>query len=276
VSGQATLRSPFTIDGIGLHTGVQARVHVRPAPVDAGLVFVLDNDVRVAATAENVVDTSRATVIGCGGATVSTVEHLLSALLGMGIHNAEIGVTGPEIPVADGSGRTFADAIAAAGIAVQDAPRHTYRLDAAFDLRSGDRALIALPADEFRVRFVADFPAPVGTQYFDGAITPELYREDIAPARTFGYRHEVEGLRAQGLAIGGNLENAIVFDQDGPMQPLRWPNEVVRHKVLDLLGDFALLGAWPQFEVIAIKSGHALHTAAVRALREKHDRRGRT
>jgi UDP-3-O-[3-hydroxymyristoyl] N-acetylglucosamine deacetylase len=274
MTSQMTLATSFTLEGIGLHTGAPSRVDVRPGPVDSGRIFVLKGDLRVPATAENVVDTARATVIGTGGASVSTVEHLLSALFGMGVDNAEIVVSGPEVPVADGSGATFADAIAAAGVVGQDAERRRYELDEPFELRAGDRAVIALPANEFRVRFIADFPAPVGTQYFDEGITPERYREDIAPARTFGYRHEVEGLWARGLAIGGNLENAIVFDTDGPMQPLRWPNEVVRHKVLDLLGDFALLGSWPQFEVIAIKSGHALHTAAVRALREKREPSG--
>jgi len=266
---QATLVAPFAFDGVGLHTGAQARVEVRPAPENAGLVFALGDDAfAVPALAEYVTETSRATVVGRDGRSVSTVEHLLSALFGMGVTNATIAVSGPEIPVTDGSGKQFVDLIEAVGLRPQPAPRKTMALDAPFYLRDGERLIAALPADGFRIRFLADFPSPVGTQYYDGPMTPSVYRADIAGARTFGYLHEVEALLARGLARGGSLDNAIVFDANGPMRPLRWPNEVVRHKVLDLLGDFALLGAWPQFEIVAIKSGHALHAAAALALRK--------
>ncbi|MDQ2992177.1 MAG: UDP-3-O-acyl-N-acetylglucosamine deacetylase, partial [Candidatus Eremiobacteraeota bacterium] len=255
---QATLAAPVAFDGVGLHTGADAHVEIRPASENTGLVFSLGDDgFAVPALAEFVTDTARATVIGRDGRTVSTVEHLLSALFGMGVSNATIAVRGPEIPVTDGSGKAFADAIERVGVAAQSAPRATMQLDRPFYLRSGDRLVAAIPSDAFRVRFVADFPAPVGTEYFYEAITPDVYRDEICAARTFGYLHEVEALRERGLARGGSLENAVVFDENGPMRPLRWPNEVVRHKVLDLLGDFALLGAWPQFEVVAIKSGHA-------------------
>ncbi len=266
---QATIAAPLAFDGIGLHTGVAVRAEIRPAPEDAGLVFALGPDgFTIPALAEFVTETSRATVLGRSGRTVSTVEHLLSALFGLGVTNAVIAVDGPEIPVSDGSGKAFTDAIVATGVVRQNVPRKVLTLDRPFYLRDGDRLIAALPCDAFRVRFTADFPAPIGTQYFDGAITPQLYRDEICGARTFGYLHEVEALRARGLARGGSLENAVVFDANGPMQPLRWPNEVVRHKVLDLLGDFALLGAWPQFEVVAVKSGHKLHAAATAALRK--------
>jgi UDP-3-O-[3-hydroxymyristoyl] N-acetylglucosamine deacetylase len=265
---QATLAAAFRFEGVGLHTGANASVEVRPAAPESGIAFVLDS-VRVPATAENVVDTSRATVLGRSGATVSTTEHLLSALFAMGVSNADIVVTGPEIPVRDGSAAEFADAIAAAGIESQGRPRKTLSLDYTVTLQSGDRMIAMVPSTEFRVRFLADFPAPVGTQYYYGVVDAEAYRADIAAARTFGYLHEVEALRARGLALGGSLENAIVFAPDGPMQPLRWPNEVVRHKVLDLIGDFALLGAWPLCEIVAIKSGHALHAQATRELRAR-------
>jgi UDP-3-O-[3-hydroxymyristoyl] N-acetylglucosamine deacetylase len=270
VNVQCTLRAPIAFDGVGLHTGEDVRVEVRPAPVDTGLVFILDAAVRVPATAEYVVDTSRATVVGHNGRTVSTVEHILAALFGMGVCNAEIAVDGPEIPATDGSSKTFADAIAGVGIEDQRAPRTVLILREPFFVRDGDRALIALPADSFRVRFVADFPTPVGAQFFDGELSPALFHDEISAARTFGYLHEVKALRERGLARGGTLDNAIVFDDKGPMQPLRWPNEVVRHKVLDLLGDFALLGAWPRFDVLAVKSGHELHAVATRALRSQY------
>lgn len=272
---QATLGAPLHFEGVGLHTGSRCAVDVLPAPVDAGLAFDLAHPnipgrrVRVPALAENVIDTSRATVIGHDGASVSTTEHLLSALFAMGVSNADIRVDGREIPIADGSARAFVDAIASAGVEFQDAERATLELHAPFVLTVGDRTILALPAPAFRVRFVADFPPPIGAEYYDGEIDPTNYREEIAGARTFGYLHEVEALRERGLALGGSLETAIVFAADGPMQPLRWTNEVVRHKVLDLIGDFALLGAWPRCDIVAIKSGHELHAAATRALRAR-------
>ncbi len=272
---QATLRGALQFAGIGLHTGLRGVATVTPAEPDAGIVFVLDAPgrpgtiVKVPALAENVVDTSRATVVGKDGASVSTTEHLLSALLAMGVSNAEIRVEGPEIPVGDGSAQGFADAIDAAGVVLQGRPRATLTLDEPFVVRVADRMIALLPAPAFRVRFVADFPEPVGTQYFYDEIDAASYRREIAGARTFGYLREVEALRARGLALGGTLDNALVFAPDGPMQPLRWQNEVVRHKVLDLIGDFALLGAWPQCEIVAFKSGHELHALATRALRAR-------
>ncbi len=266
---QSTLRDAIVIEGVGLHTGVPCRVEIRPAPPDTGLLFRLDGGARFPATAEYVVETARATVLGYDGATVSTVEHLLAALFGMGVSNAYLDVSGPEIPVADGSAKTFADAIAQTGITPQREPRERFTIAEPTFVRDGDRAIVILPASKFRVKFVADFAPPVGTQYFDSEITPEIFHREVAAARTFGYLHEVEALRRRGLARGGTMENAVVYDAGGPMQPLRWPNEIVRHKVLDLLGDFALLGAFPRFEVIAIKSGHKLHCIATRELRKR-------
>ncbi len=215
------------------------------------------------------IDTSRATVLGRDGASVSTTEHLLSALFAMGVTNAEIHVDGPEIPAGDGSAAEFVAAIAECGIETQARPRAVLRVDEPLVIRAGDRMIAALPSPAFWVRFVADFPTPIGTQYYYGEIDSATYGEEIAGARTFGYLHEIEALLARGLARGGSLENALVFGPEGPMQPLRWPNEAVRHKVLDLIGDLALLGAWPQCEIVAFKSGHELHVAATRALRAR-------
>ncbi|MBV8153203.1 MAG: UDP-3-O-[3-hydroxymyristoyl] N-acetylglucosamine deacetylase [Candidatus Eremiobacteraeota bacterium] len=271
---QKTLRETVRFEGVGLHTGAHAAVELRPAGPDTGIVFVVRSEgaaaaVRIPAEAEYVVDTSRATVLGRDGATVSTTEHLLSALFASGVSNAEIHVSGPEIPVRDGSAREFLADIESAGLVAQGRPRTTATVTEPFVVQSGDRMVAALPAPAFRVRFVADFPAPIGTQYYYGAVEPDVYREEIAGARTFGYLHEVQALRARGLALGGSLDNALVFAPDGPMQPLRWPNEVVRHKVLDLVGDFALLGAWPRCEIVAIKSGHELHALVTRELRSR-------
>jgi UDP-3-O-[3-hydroxymyristoyl] N-acetylglucosamine deacetylase len=265
---QATLRDRVRFSGVGLHTGADAAIEVRPAPPDAGIRFLVDG-ANIPATGEYLVDTSRATVLGAGGRTVSTVEHVLSALFGMEITNAEIEVHGPEIPIVDGSAKVFADSFVQAGIESQPQPCAQLELSEPFALRDGDRALLLLPSDALRVRFIADFPQPIGLQYFDKYVDPEVYRSEIAPARTFGYLHEVEALRARGLAKGGTLDNAIVFSSSGAMQALRWPDEVVRHKVLDLLGDLALLGARLRCDVIAIKTGHDLHARAVRLLRKQ-------
>jgi UDP-3-O-[3-hydroxymyristoyl] N-acetylglucosamine deacetylase len=262
---QATLRKAFRFEGVGLHTGAHAAIEVRPAQADDGFFFVLGGS-RFPASVENVLDTSRATVLGMAGSSVSTTEHLLSALFAMGVSNAEIVVEGPEIPAADGSAAEFVAAIDGCGLETQSRPRKVMELESPVWVRAGDRMIAAFPSESFRVRFVADFPPPIGTQYYDGEIDPQRYRSEIAGARTFAYLHEIEALWARGLGRGGSLENALVFAPDGPVQPLRWPNEAVRHKVLDLVGDFALLGAWPQCEVVAIKSGHELHASMLRAL----------
>ncbi|MBV8423585.1 MAG: UDP-3-O-[3-hydroxymyristoyl] N-acetylglucosamine deacetylase, partial [Candidatus Eremiobacteraeota bacterium] len=231
MSGQCTLRERVVFSGVGLHTGNASKAIVEPAEPDAGIVFQLPGGVRIPALAEYVVDTSRATVLGNGGTTVSTVEHLLSALRGMGIDNALVLVEGGEIPVMEGSAKIFADAIAGAGIVSSKVPRRVFRPDRAMGFRDDDKTVAIIPSIAWRIKFTVVYPPPIGTQFFEGEITPEVYREEIAPARTFGYLHEVEALLARGLARGGTLENALVFAPDGPMQPLRWPDEPVRHKV---------------------------------------------
>jgi UDP-3-O-[3-hydroxymyristoyl] N-acetylglucosamine deacetylase len=265
---QTTLRDSFTFEGVGLHTGVPCRVQVRPAQPDTGLRFITGT-LEIPALAEYVVETARATVIGRDGTRISTIEHLLAAIFGMGISNAEIHVDGPEIPVADGSAKLFAEAIATAGTAIQNKPRRRFVPVTPEFVRDGDRAIIVLPAAQLRVRFLADFAPPIGTQYFDCEMNPQFFAAEIAAARTFGYLHEIEALLERGLARGGTLDNALVFAPDGPMQEMRWENEPVRHKVLDLLGDLALLGAWPQCEIIAVKSGHKLHCIATTHLRQR-------
>jgi UDP-3-O-[3-hydroxymyristoyl] N-acetylglucosamine deacetylase len=263
---QTTLRDAIQFAGVGLHTGLPARVRITPAKADAGLRFRLNDAVEFPARAEYVVDTRRATMLGVGEHTVSTVEHLLSAILGMGIDNALISVDGPEIPVMDGSAKVFADAIAAVGSSLQREPRARFTPTEPYLFRDGDKLLIVVPASTFRVRMTVDYDEPIGAQYRDVEVDPATYAADIAPSRTFGFQYEVEALIRRGLAQGGTLENAVVFGPDGPLAPLRSSDEPCRHKILDLIGDFALLGAYPQCEVIAIKSGHKLNCMAVREL----------
>jgi UDP-3-O-[3-hydroxymyristoyl] N-acetylglucosamine deacetylase len=255
-----------TFAGPGLHTGRDAQVCVSAAEAGTGLRFRLNDAVEFPARADYVVDTRRATVLGVGEQTVSTVEHLLSGILGMGIDNALIEVVGPEIPVLDGSAKVFTDAFAEVGIATQHVPRVRFIPTEPRVFRDGDKMLIVAPSPTFRVRMTVDYETPIGTQYCDIEVDPATYVTSVAPNRTFGYQHEVEALLRRGLAQGGTLDNAVVFGPDGPLAPLRSTDEPVRHKILDLIGDFALLGAYPQCEVIAIKSGHKLHCMAVREL----------
>jgi UDP-3-O-[3-hydroxymyristoyl] N-acetylglucosamine deacetylase len=231
------------------------------------LRFRLNGAVEFPARADYVVDTRRATMLGAGEHTVSTVEHLLSAILGMGVDNALLIVDGPEIPVMDGSAKVFADAIARVGTIAQREPRLRFIPTEPYVFRDGDKMLIVLPSSNFRIRMTVDYDEPIGVQYRDIEIDPLTYPEEIAPNRTFGFQHEVEALIRRGLAQGGTLDNAVVFGPNGPLAPLRSADEPCRHKILDLIGDLALLGAYPQCEIIAIKSGHKLHCMAVRELR---------
>jgi UDP-3-O-[3-hydroxymyristoyl] N-acetylglucosamine deacetylase len=266
VQYQTTLRDAIAFEGAGLHTGAPARVRVLPAPAGHGLRFRVNDAVEFPARADYVVDTVRATVVGMGEHRVSTVEHLLSALLGCGVDNALIAVTGGEIPVEDGSAKVFADAVQAVGLATLREARRRFVPTETRVFHDGDKLLVVAPASSFRVRMIVDYPLPIGTQYVEAEIAPDSYRSEVAPNRTFGFLHEVESLVKRGLAQGGTLENAVVFGPDGPLAPLRSPTEPARHKILDLVGDFALLGAYPQCEVIAVKSGHKLHCTAVREL----------
>jgi len=267
VEYQHTLAREFTLAGVGLHTGCRSRLTVSPAPANAGLSFVLADGSRIPAVPETVHSTVRCTTLASATAQVNTVEHLLAALAGMDVDNAIVSLGAPEVPIMDGSALPFAAAIADVGRSEQRVPRNVLKLRSAFWRRDGDKLLVIVPAPHFKVNFFVAFPEPVGAQFIaTPPITPEYFLREIAPNRTFGFRAEVETLYARGLARGGSLDNAVVIDKDAYMGPLRFPNEIVRHKVLDLMGDFALLGLHPRCEVIAFKSGHALHVAAVREL----------
>lgn len=268
VEYQHTIASEVSLSGVGLHTGCKAKVLIAPAPANAGFSFVLADGSGIAATPDMVRSTVRCTTLGSLTAEVNTVEHILAALLGMDVDNAQIIVDAEEIPIMDGSALVFAQAIAQAGLLEQRVPRRELVLRSPFWHRDGDKLLVCIPADRFKINFFVAFPEPVGNQFLEtGPLTPEYFLREIAPNRTFGFRAEVEALYSQGLALGGSLDNAVVIDRDGYLGPLRFPDEIVRHKALDLIGDFALLGMYPRCEVIALKSGHALHVAAARELR---------
>jgi UDP-3-O-[3-hydroxymyristoyl] N-acetylglucosamine deacetylase len=269
---QTTLASTCRIAGVGIHGGAPVALSVGPAPADSGVVFVR-TDVAprqlIPARSDKVRDTRLATVIGEGDVTVSTVEHLMAALSGLGVDNALVELDGPETPIGDGSAADFAAAILAAGLSRQDAPRRYLEILEPIEVaQPGKRAaLVPAPRFELSVEIIFDSPA-IGRQRLDLAIDPASFQAEIAAARTFGFMAEVEQLRAMGLGRGATLENTIVVDGDHVLNPatLARPDDFVRHKALDALGDLALIGHPILGRYGASCSGHALNHALVTAV----------
>jgi UDP-3-O-[3-hydroxymyristoyl] N-acetylglucosamine deacetylase len=266
VAQQRTIAEKISCTGIGLHSGQPVELTLHPARVDSGIVFVRNEggrQVEIPASAHQVSSTRLATSIGGAGQTIGTVEHLLAALYGVGIDNARIEVDGPEIPIMDGSAASFVFLIRAAGIFEQRAPRRMLRLRRPVEVRAGEKWIRVEPARSLRVSYAIDFAHPsIGRQAIEGfELKPGRFEREICRARTFGFLHEVQALWRSGLAQGGSLENTIVLDERRVLNPegLRMPDEFVRHKVLDLLGDFALLGIPLQGHVRVVRGGHALH-----------------
>jgi UDP-3-O-[3-hydroxymyristoyl] N-acetylglucosamine deacetylase len=275
---QTTLAGDVQITGVGIHAGRPANLTIRPAPDDHGVVFVrtdLPGRPAIAARADKVCDTRLATVIGDPkGATVATVEHLMCALFGMGVDNALVEIDGPEIPIGDGSAAQFADAIDAAGLAQQDAPRRYLQILSPVDIVTPGKRVALVPADRFELDVEIIFDAlAIGRQHLALAVDPTAFRAEIAAARTFGFIAEVEQLRAAGLGRGASLENTIVVDGDHVMNPetLLRPDDFVRHKALDALGDLALAGHPILGRYEASCAGHAINNQLVRALLDRPD-----
>lgn len=263
---QVTIRGPVRMCGIGIHTGRESTVTVQPADQGAGLSLI-SAGVRIPVRPESVVDTRRCTALGCDGARVETVEHLLSALHGLGVDNAEIVVDGPEVPILDGSAKPWVDAITDVGLAQQDALAPIGMLNEPVALRDGDSWIVATPADRFRVTCVSSFDHPLlGTAVgsFNGA--PAIYAREIASARTFGFAAEVEALLASGRALGGSLDNALIVYDNHFSSELRLPDEWMRHKALDLWGDLAVLGVRLHADVTVVLPGHRANAAFARCL----------
>lgn len=261
---QKTIAEETHFSGIGLHTGNLTTLSFKPAPPNTGVTFVrvdLPDKPSVKADIDHVVDVSRGTTIGVNGVKVHTVEHVLAAVAGLGIDNIEIEVDANETPVGDGSSLPFMQALKKAGLAEQDAPRQYIKITEPVYYKSDDVTLSVLPAEELRMTMtIAYNHVAVGTQYASFVITPETFENEIAGARTFCFLREVRMLQDQGLIRGGSLENAVVIGDDAILNDdLRWPDEFVRHKVLDLLGDMYLLGRPVKGHVIGVKSGHAMH-----------------
>lgn len=265
---QRTVAKRVTATGIGLHSGHPVTLTLAPAPADAGVTFVrMDLGVEIPARNENVLDTTLSTTVGVGGARVSTVEHVMAALHGMGIDNCRVEVDGPEMPILDGSAAPFVVMIKEAGVQLQRAGRRFVVIDRPVEVRDGDKLARLEPADAFRVSFTADFNHPLITnQALELVVDERTFAREIARARTFCFRRDIEKMQAMGLAKGGSLENAIVVDEYSILNPegLRFADEFARHKVLDAVGDLALFGMPVVGALTAVKSGHAMNQALVR------------
>ena len=276
---QRTLKNEIRATGVGLHTGKKVLLTLRPASVDSGIVFRrvdLTPAVDIKAKAENVGDTTLSTTLVSGDVRISTVEHLLSALAGLGIDNAIVEVSADEVPIMDGSAGPFVFLIQSAGIQEQNAPKRFIRIKKTVEVKEGDKTVSFRPFDGFKVSFAIDFDHPV---FRDRSLRASVdfsstsFVKEVARARTFGFMHEIEYLRSKGLAKGGSVNNAIVIDkyrvlnEDG----LRYEDEFVKHKVLDAIGDLYLLGYSLIGEFDAYKSGHGLNNKSIRELMRQKD-----
>ena len=264
-----TLAHPVTLSGNGLHGDRPCTVVLLPAEQAGGIVFRhLPSGVEIPARAEFVGDCSLATTLTRNGIRLQTVEHLLSALMGLEIDHLTVELTGEELPILDGSAGPWVRAIQEAGIRPMDAPLRSRRILRPVEVRHGDKWMRVSPYPGLRVSYTIDFDHPaIGRQTRELTITPEKYVRDLGPARTFCMERDIEFMRSRGLAKGGSLDNAVVFSPEGPLNDsLRYEDEAVRHKILDLLGDLKLLGAPLDGFVEANCAGHALHVELARAI----------
>ena len=268
---QTTLRTAVSIEGVGLHSGHPVTAHFRPAPANTGIVFVRRDHpaTPIPALLSSASTFDYATTLSAGGVSVGTVEHALSAAVGEGLDNCRIEIDGPEVPILDGSALPFVRLFHAAGFERLDASVRPFSPAAPVRVERGDRFVSYAPDGAgLTIDYEIDFDHPaVGRQQLSLTVRPEEYSSKIAPARTFGFARDVEDLRARGLARGGSLQNAVVLDERGILSgPLRFRDEFVRHKILDLLGDLALLGRPLHGHLRVRRGGHALHIEFARAL----------
>jgi UDP-3-O-[3-hydroxymyristoyl] N-acetylglucosamine deacetylase len=276
---QRTLKGQTKTTGVGLHTGVRVEMVLRPAPVDTGILFHrtdLPQSAAIPALAVNVGDTRLSSTLRVDGASVSTVEHLMSALAGLGIDNLHVDIAGPELPIMDGSAGPFVFLLQSAGFVEQKAPKRYVRVTAPVEVRDGDKWARFEPFDGFKLDFTIDFPHPVFGSENRNVVVDfafDSYAKEVARARTFGFMQDVEAMRAAGLGLGGSLQNAVVLDEFGVLnsEGLRYDNEFVRHKVLDAIGDVYLLGHPLIGQYTAYKSGHGLNNQLARALLARTD-----
>ncbi len=269
---QQTLARTISVAGVGLHSGREVRATLRPAPAGRGIVFVrTDVAAVIPAVAEEAGRLDYATSLGERGREVGTIEHLLSAAVGLGLDDMTVEVDGPEVPILDGSSAPWVEEILSAGLVSLGSAARPFAVTKTLSVHGPDGKWIEIrPAKELRVSYSIDFPHPaVGRQSISLVLTPETYAEHLAPARTFGFLAEYDWLRSKGLAQGASPENCIVVGDDAVLNGgLRFPDEFVRHKALDLIGDLALVGRPVVGHVVAHRAGHALHTALAREIRQ--------
>ena len=258
---QQTIRRSVALEGIGLHSGKPAKITVSPAPPDSGIVFRTGRDGQpIPAAPESVVDSHYATTIGRNGTRIQTVEHLMAAAAGLGIDNLQVEVDGTEVPAMDGSAKPFVGLLNAAGRTTQSARRRPIAIPQPVRVGSGNRWIQIVPAPEFRISYTLDNDHPaIGVQTLSWVPTEESFVSEYAPARTYGFLEDLGTMRKHGLALGGSLDNAIVVGKRGTLNGLRYRDEFVRHKMLDLVGDLALLGRPLVGHVIARNAGHGLN-----------------
>jgi UDP-3-O-[3-hydroxymyristoyl] N-acetylglucosamine deacetylase len=270
VSYQTTIDKPVTAKGVGLHTAVKSQLRLVPAPANIGIVFrrVDLDDFEIEAHVRNVARVSYATSLMKKGVLLSTTEHVLAALYSCGVDNVYIELDALEVPILDGSSQPFIEMLQQAGIRRLRKRRRFLKVVKPLEVSEGGRRIGIYPADDFRVRCYVEYAHPsVGTQEVELRVGRESFSRMLAPARTFGFVKDFEGLRRMGLIRGGSLDNAIVLNEAGIMNgPLRFPDEFGRHKALDLIGDLALIGRPLLARVEAYKAGHALHTQLVTRL----------
>ena len=270
---QRTLRRPISCAGIGLHSGNKVTLVLKPAPAGHGIRFRRsDLGVEIPAAVSRVAGISYATVLSNDGASVETVEHLLAALTSQGIDNVLVELSQPEVPIMDGSAAPFVYLIQEAGVRSLGTPRQHLRVHRPVSLHQHDKRIALYPADEFKITYSISFDHPLLRQQTRTmAIDERVFTEEIAPARTFGFLKEVEMLRQRGLALGGSLDNAVVLGESGPLNTLRFDDEFVRHKILDAMGDLALVGHPLIGHLVVQRGGHGLHTAFAKQLLAERD-----
>ena len=271
MKNRRTLASERVVEGTGLHSGRHVRMRLVPAPAENGIVFVRTDDrgVRIPARLENAGPSFYATVLERAGATVSTIEHLMAALYALQVDDLDVEIDAPEVPILDGSSRPFVDALLDAGFAEHDVPRRFIHVVKPISVEHEDKTVSVHPCPEYRVTYAIDFDHPaLGYQELTASLwRAEQFVEKLAPARTFTFEREIQALRARGLAQGGSLDNAVVVGDAGILNPsLRFPDEFVRHKMLDLTGDLSLLGHPLLGHVVAYRAGHDLHARLARKI----------
>lgn len=275
---QQTLAAAVTCSGVGLHSGQPATITLRPAPPDTGVVFVNrkeDANTSLQASIEHCIPTELCTAINGNGFQVKTIEHVLSALAGLEVDNVYIDVTGSEIPVMDGSAAPFVRLIQAVGLISQERKQPFLKIMAPIEVSEGSKRVRIEPSSTARITYTIEYNHPlINTQTYSYECSPKAFETQIAEARTFGFLHEVQALWARGLGKGGTLDNTVVLSKDGIVNEsgLRFLNEFVRHKILDLIGDFSLIGTSFIGHIVAERSGHALHTRLVQQILEQPEK----